>query len=123
MLIDIDKIYVERPSLWRIYKDQYPGLPLPKDTAEEWEPARRKGLIFLYLNMFDAFYDFDRHLKWRYLSFKTRSDKEYRRSWIVFIAEFFESCPEAMDLLSQSTRIYSEGFVEFIKNECLRLPK
>jgi hypothetical protein len=122
MLIDIDKIYIERPTLWRIYADEYQNLPEPgsdeakASAADPWEPARRRGLIYLYLNMFDAAYDFDRHLNWRNLSRRTASDREYLESWTVFVRDFFARSPEAFKLMNASKDIYSKGFVEFVHN-------
>ncbi len=122
MLIDIDKIYIERPTLWRIYADEYQNLPEPgsdeakASAGDPWEPARRRGLIYLYLNMFDAAYDFDRHLNWRNLSRRTASDREYLESWTVFVRDFFARSPEAFKLMNASKDIYSKGFVEFVHN-------
>jgi hypothetical protein len=114
MLVDIDKIYVERPTLWRIYDNEFPGMP-ESSPADPWEPARRRGLIYLYLNMFDAAYDFDRHLNWRNLNRRTQSDREYLDSWKIYIKEFFERSTEAAEVMRCSRDIYSKGFVQFIE--------
>jgi hypothetical protein len=113
MLIDIDKIYVERPTLWRIYENEFSSLPEP-DPVDHWEKARRRGLIYLYLNMFEAAYDFDRHLNWRNLNWRTQSDREYLDSWAAFVKDFFARSPEAVELMQTSKEIYSKGFVEFV---------
>jgi len=115
MLIDIDKIYVERPTLWRIYQGEFNSLPEPV-PVDHWERARRRGLIYLYLNMFEAAYDFDRHLNWRNLNWRTKSDKEYLDSWAVFVKDFFARSPEAVEVMQTNREIYSKGFVAFVDN-------
>lgn len=61
ILVEIDKNLIQYPELWRIYSDEYP--PQSATTDPSNDHARRKALIYLFLNMFEAEFDFDRHLQ------------------------------------------------------------
>ena len=115
MLVDLDKLFIERPQLWMIYREDFKDLPLPHDSDQKTEAARRRALIYLLLNMFEVVFDFDRHLNWRNLNWRTKSDKEYMDSWKLFIRDFFHRSPEAVEVMTGSKDFFSCSFVKFIQ--------
>lgn len=53
---------------------------------------------------------------WRNFNWRTSTDKEYRKVFETYVRDFFERSPEAVDLMKNSTEIYSESFVTFVKD-------
>ena len=110
MLLDIDRQLIEKPRLWLIY-DDYPIPSGEKKDEDTWDPARREAFIYFHLNMFEAFFDFHRQLAplWD-------ADKEYEKSWRLYIKDFFKRSSEARKVWDrpQTKNEFSKGFVRFI---------
>lgn len=113
MIIEVNRIFIDRPDLHCIFsKDNYISVPEMPNTPEA--QVQKKALIDLFINMFDAVFDFVRPLKEINARWRTKVDEEYLNAWEATIREFFQESPEAKSAWERDRHIYSKGFVKWI---------
>ncbi len=141
MLMDIDSRLIERPYLWTVYGQQ-PEAVAGKERALEqlltdtknYRELQEDSLMYAFFNMFEAVFDFHRHLgffgrsqKWRripgaivskimFWSDRRKADQEYKESWDRFADDFFSDKEgrRSWKLFERQQRLYSASFKDWV---------
>jgi GNAT superfamily N-acetyltransferase len=110
MLIDIDKVLIERPELWEIYDAYDDGSDKPTDGERS---RREQSFIYQHLNTFNLVFDY-----YRNFLRKNWSDRDYWNSWDSYIKQFFRESSGARRLLQEkrNTEITEGSFWEYSRN-------
>jgi hypothetical protein len=94
MLLDADRLLIEKPELWAIYpgRSTVPSATEPTRDGSTTKSAntvqgrsdaelRREAFIYYHLNMYEAVYDFYESLRERRFLGLTARDEEYYGAW------------------------------------------
>jgi len=137
MLMDIDNQLIGRPYLWAIYGHAL--TPSSEDKKEELErlmaitadyrTLQEDALMYACFNMFEAVYDFHRHLgffRWHkrivsrlmFWSDRRKADQEYKDSWDRFAKDFFsaDGGRRSWELFQRQRNLYSESFQRWVED-------
>jgi hypothetical protein len=145
MLMDIDKELIQRPYLWTVYGQN----PEPAEGMEEklkdlltatrnYRELQEDALMYAFFNMFEAVYEFHRHLGlygWRripraiasklmFWSDRRKVDEEHKESWDRFATDFFsdEKGRRSWKLFNRQRNLYTVSFQEWVDKYCKRPP-
>lgn len=143
MLMDIDKELIARPYLWTVYGQN----PEPAEGMEEklgglltatknYRELQENALMYAFFNMFEAVYEFHRHLGfygWRQIprwigsrlmfwSDRRKVDEEHKESWDRFAADFFsdEKGRRSWELFDKQKRLYTVSFYDWVEKRYKR---
>lgn len=138
MLMDIDKELIGRPYLWTVYGQN----PEPAEGMEEklkqlltetknYRGLQEDALMYAFFNMFEAVFDFHRHLGfygWRripravasklmFWSDRRKSDQEHKESWDRFATDFFseEEGRRSWKLFTRQRDLYTVTFQKWVE--------
>ena len=138
MLMDIDSRLIERPYLWSVYGQKVEAVDGKEDVLEEllanttnYRELQEDALMYAFFNMFEAVFDFHRHLgffSWRripraivsklmFWSDRRRTDKEYKESWDRFANDFFSDKENrrSWKLFARQKNLYSKSFQDWVQ--------
>jgi hypothetical protein len=105
MILEINRIVIEHPELYCIFPGER---DMPRERVQSY------ALISLFFNMFDAVFDFERHLNIGNLNWRTRADRENFEAWEATIRDFFKEAPEAKHDWHKDRHVYNKAFVEWV---------
>src|SRR5437899_1345325 len=139
MLMDIDSRLIERPYLWTVYGQKLEAAEGDEEALKQlltktknYRELQEDSLMYAFFNMFEAVFDFHRHLGfigWRripraivskimFWSDRRKADKEYKESWDAFAKDFFSDKEgrRSWTLFERQQRLYSESFKDWVKS-------
>jgi hypothetical protein len=137
MLMDIDSRLIERPYLWTVYGQKLEAVAGREETLEKllsntknYRELQEDSLMYAFFNMFEAVFDFHRHLGffgWRQIprvivskilfwSDRRRADREYKESWDRFANDFFSDREgrRSWKLFERQQNLYSKSFQDWV---------
>jgi hypothetical protein len=142
--MEIDSRLIENPHLWSVYGKTVSIPADEKQVNKDWRAAQEEALIYTFFNMFEAVYDFHRHLGFyeqsgdadqenkdaleefikslfnklskRTLSAERKNaDQEYKDAWETFVRDFFNKlCPRSKSIFSARQDYYSKSFRDWV---------
>jgi len=133
MLMDIDTRLIERPYLWTVFGKMLEteagaerALNDLLDKTKNYRELQEDSLMYAFFNMFEAVFDFHRHLgffggrrriisKMIFSSDRRRTDKEYMESWDKFAEDFFREGRRPWKLFNEQKEFYSKSFQEWVE--------
>jgi hypothetical protein len=137
MLMDIDSRLIERPYLWTVYGQKLQAVPGKEEELEQlltntknYRELQEDSLMYAFFNMFEAVFDFHRHLGffgWRripraivsrimFWSDRRIADNEYKESWDRFANDFFSDKEDrrSWKLFERQNKLYSKSFQDWV---------
>jgi hypothetical protein len=138
MLMDIDSRLIERPHLWTVYGEKPEAIEGKEEALKQlltdtknYRELQEDALMYAFFNMFEAVFDFHRHLGffgWRrvpreivsklmFWSDRRRTDKEYKESWDRFANDFFndKTGRRSWKLFGRQKKLYSKSFQDWVE--------
>jgi hypothetical protein len=131
MLLDADRLLIEKPELWAIYPGRSAVASATEPTRDGSTTSsvnivqgrsdvelRREAFIYYHLNMYEAVYDFYESLRERRFLGPTAKDEEYYRAW-NFHMGFVARGVEVKRVVAAATEAkeFASSFLEHFKRQ------